>query len=396
MAKLAGKNAIVTGAAGGIGAATARLFLEEGANVVLVDLEQKALDDVARSFDPSRVLTIAADVSQPEDADRYVNEAVGRFGRLDVLFANAGIEGRVCPLTELPVADFDRVLAVNVRGVWLAIRAAARQFQKNRGGSIIATSSVAGGGVAPRLHGQAQRRVAGRFRREPSALAECGRGTGTEQAGDAGGAGIRCCGSLPAPARWCARAGTQSCRQPVRTCADAATRYTAMRPTAWRCDSVPPKPRSLAAVPGVVAVRRERMEHMQTDAGPEWIGADRLWNGTVSGIPATKGEGMVVGVIDTGINPGHPSFAANGPDGYTIINPRGHYFGLCSSCQATCNSKLIGIYDFTDEGTKGVDSVGHGSHVSGIVAGDAMTNSLHGPHRFAAALRVRAWRRTPT
>jgi NAD(P)-dependent dehydrogenase (short-subunit alcohol dehydrogenase family) len=93
MAKLAGKNAIVTGAAGGIGAATARLFLEEGANVTFVDLDQQALDDVARSFDPSRVLTIAADVSLPDDADRYVNEAVKRFGRLDVLFANAGIGG---------------------------------------------------------------------------------------------------------------------------------------------------------------------------------------------------------------------------------------------------------------------------------------------------------------
>ncbi|MGA9334523.1 MAG: S8 family serine peptidase [Rudaea sp.] len=134
----------------------------------------------------------------------------------------------------------------------------------------------------------------------------------------------------------------------------------------------------LAASPGVVGVRRERMEHVQTDAGPEWIGADKLWNGAVSGIRATKGEGVVVGVIDTGINPTHPAFAAKGPDGYTVINPRGHYYGLCASFQATCNDKLIGIYDFTDEGTKGVDSMGHGSHVSGIVAGDAMTNALPG------------------
>lgn len=144
MAKLDGKTAIITGAAGGIGAATARLFVEEGANVALVDLEEAALHAVARPFDPARVLTIAADVSKPEDVDRYVAATVARFGRLDVLFANAGIEGRVCPLAEYPVADFDRVLAVNVRGVWLAVRAAAREFKKAPGGSIIATSSIAG------------------------------------------------------------------------------------------------------------------------------------------------------------------------------------------------------------------------------------------------------------
>lgn len=144
MARLDGKTAIITGAAGGIGAATARLFLEEGANVTLVDLEEQALHAVAQPFDSARVLTIAADVSNPEDVDRYVGATVARFGRLDVLFANAGIEGRVCPLVDYPVADFDRVLAVNVRGVWLAIRAAARQFQKAPGGSIIATSSIAG------------------------------------------------------------------------------------------------------------------------------------------------------------------------------------------------------------------------------------------------------------
>ncbi len=134
----------------------------------------------------------------------------------------------------------------------------------------------------------------------------------------------------------------------------------------------------IATLPGVTGVRRERIEHVQTDAGPEWIGADKLWNAQVPGIAGTKGEGVVVGVIDTGINPTHSAFAATGPDGYAIANPRGHFYGLCASGQATCNNKLIGIYDFTDEGTQGVDSVGHGSHVSGIVAGDAMTNALQG------------------
>ncbi|MGH8041250.1 MAG: S8 family serine peptidase [Rudaea sp.] len=134
----------------------------------------------------------------------------------------------------------------------------------------------------------------------------------------------------------------------------------------------------IATLPGVVGVRRERIEHVLTDAGPEWIGADQLWNGQVSGIAKTHGEGVIIGIVDTGISPTHPSFAATGPDGYAIQNPRGHFYGLCASAQATCNNKLIGIYDFTDEGTKGIDSVGHGTHVSGIAAGDGMNNALHG------------------
>ena len=134
----------------------------------------------------------------------------------------------------------------------------------------------------------------------------------------------------------------------------------------------------IAALPGVSAVRRERIEHVLTDAGPEWIGADALWNGQVSAIAATHGEGVVIGIIDTGINPAHPSFAATGGDGYTHTNPRGHFYGLCTNGNATCNAKLIGIYDMTDEGTQGVDSVGHGSHVAGIAAGNMLSDALQG------------------
>ncbi|HXD83264.1 MAG TPA: S8 family serine peptidase [Rudaea sp.] len=134
----------------------------------------------------------------------------------------------------------------------------------------------------------------------------------------------------------------------------------------------------LATLPGVLGVRRERVSHPLTDAGPEWIGADKLWNGQVPGIAKTKGEGVVIGIIDTGISPTHPSFASTGADGYAIQNPRGHFYGLCASGQATCNNKLIGIYDFTDEGSKGIDTVGHGTHVAGIAAGDGMNNALNG------------------
>ncbi|TLY51929.1 MAG: hypothetical protein E6K53_05790, partial [Gammaproteobacteria bacterium] len=134
----------------------------------------------------------------------------------------------------------------------------------------------------------------------------------------------------------------------------------------------------MAQMPGVASVQRERISRTHTDAGPQWIGADKLWNGQVDGVAATKGEGIVVGVIDSGINPTHPSFAATGGDGYVHTNPRGKQYGLCATGQASCTDKLIGIYDFTDEGTKGVDSTGHGTHVSGIVAGNVYSTTLHG------------------
>jgi subtilisin family serine protease len=134
----------------------------------------------------------------------------------------------------------------------------------------------------------------------------------------------------------------------------------------------------IATLPGVVAVRRSRVEHVLTDAGPQWIGASDVWNGSVPGVAATKGEGVVIGIIDTGINPTHPSFAAAGGDGFTNVNPRGHYYGLCATGQAKCTPKLIGIYDMTDEGSNGVDTVGHGSHVAGIAAGNTMSDALRG------------------
>jgi NAD(P)-dependent dehydrogenase (short-subunit alcohol dehydrogenase family) len=144
MQKLSGRSAIITGAAGGIGFSTAKLFLAEGASVVLVDRDAEALARCAAELDPARVAHVAADVSQPGDVARYVALAVERFGRIDVLFANAGIEGAVMPITEYPVDAFDRVLAVNLRGPFLAIQQAAPIMTKSGGGSIIVTSSVAG------------------------------------------------------------------------------------------------------------------------------------------------------------------------------------------------------------------------------------------------------------
>ncbi len=141
--KLNGKVVIVTGATGGIGAAAVELFLREGARVLLVDLHPEPLRDLARRLGENAA-PCAADVSNPADTGEYVAEAVRRFGGVDVLFANAGIEGSVKPLTECSVDEFDRVFAVNVRGAWLGIKHAAPEMAKRGGGSIVIASSVAG------------------------------------------------------------------------------------------------------------------------------------------------------------------------------------------------------------------------------------------------------------
>ena len=143
MGRLDGKVAIITGAAGGIGSAAAQLFVSEGAKVFLVDLAEAPLRDLGARFG-DRAAWLAADVSSPRDSERYVNEAVARFGGIDVLFANAGTEGAVKSLLDTTPEDFDRVLSVNVRGVWLGIKYAAPKIAMRKGGSIVITSSVAG------------------------------------------------------------------------------------------------------------------------------------------------------------------------------------------------------------------------------------------------------------
>ncbi len=144
MGRLAGRVAIVTGAAGGIGAATAALFVKEGARVMLVDHGERALREVTDAIGGDRVAMVTADVSDVAATDAYVSSTVKRFGGIDVVFANAGTEGRFAPLTEVPIEQFDRVVAINVSGVFLAIRAAAPHIEARGGGSIICTSSVAG------------------------------------------------------------------------------------------------------------------------------------------------------------------------------------------------------------------------------------------------------------
>lgn len=138
------KVAIITGAAGGIGRATTERFVREGAFVMMVDRDEDRLREVAGDIGSPNVALFAADVSDEKQTLAYVAATVGRFGGIDILFANAGIEGLVGPLASYPVAELDRVLAVNVRGTFLGIQAVAPHLITRKRGSIVATSSVAG------------------------------------------------------------------------------------------------------------------------------------------------------------------------------------------------------------------------------------------------------------
>ena len=134
---LADKTAIVTGAAGGIGSAVALRLSEEGARVVVVDLDDAAAERVAQEL-PGDAISVGADVRDERAVESYMAAAVSRFGTVDAVHLNAGYAGRLLPLVDSDEADFDRVIAVNVRGVYLGLRAALRQFRMQGGpGSIV-------------------------------------------------------------------------------------------------------------------------------------------------------------------------------------------------------------------------------------------------------------------
>ena len=149
MARLSGKTALITGGAGGIGQAAARLFTAEGARVALVDRDEAALQAVVQSIGEESASYVVADVTQPEQVEIYVKAAVDRWGGVDIYLANAGIEGMVSPIPDYPLDVFEQVIAVNVTGVWLGLKYVIPVMSERDGGSIVITSSTAGiGGTA--------------------------------------------------------------------------------------------------------------------------------------------------------------------------------------------------------------------------------------------------------
>ena len=143
--RLKDKSIVITGGAGGIGLATAEKMLSQGAEkILLVDLNKDLLEKAAEKLDSKKVEIITADVSKSKDVKKYTEKAIELFGKIDALFLNAGIEGEVKAITEYPEELFDKVIDINVKGVWLGIKHAFPYMQENGGGSIIINSSVAG------------------------------------------------------------------------------------------------------------------------------------------------------------------------------------------------------------------------------------------------------------
>jgi len=143
--QLAGKVALITGAGSGLGEAAAYLLAQEGAKVAALGRSE---DEVKHTVDGIKQkggesMPVVADISQPEQMQRAVKQIGDRWGRLDVVFANAGINGKWAPIEELEPADWDKTLNVNLKGTFLTVKYAV-PYLKKQGGSVIVTSSVNG------------------------------------------------------------------------------------------------------------------------------------------------------------------------------------------------------------------------------------------------------------
>jgi NAD(P)-dependent dehydrogenase (short-subunit alcohol dehydrogenase family) len=143
--RLDGKVALITGAAGEIGAATAKLMIARGARIVAVDRDKAALTRLNAALErPAELLSIEGDVTDESSVRGFIAHAKQAAGKIDVFFNNAGIEGPVHPIADYPLADFRRVIDVNVVGVFLGLKHVIPVIAEAGGGAVINASSVAG------------------------------------------------------------------------------------------------------------------------------------------------------------------------------------------------------------------------------------------------------------
>ncbi|VWM13747.1 SDR family NAD(P)-dependent oxidoreductase [Burkholderia lata] len=146
MESFAGKVAVVTGAATGIGRQAALCFAEAGAQVALLDTVVSAAEDVAHAIERTgaRAIVLRTDVSRADDVRDAIDTTVATFGRLDIAFNNAGIAPRGAPVAEFDEDEWDRTIAVNLKGVWLCMKHECRHMLSFGGGAIVNTSSIMG------------------------------------------------------------------------------------------------------------------------------------------------------------------------------------------------------------------------------------------------------------
>lgn len=145
---LKNKSIIITGAAMGLGLATAKELASQGANLTLVDFNEKSLTDaqkeLAKEFPSVKMVTLVGDASKEEDVKKYVDETVKAFGRIDGLYNNAGIEGKQAPMTEYDINVFKKVIDINLMGVYYGMRYVIPVMQKQKYGRIVNVASVGG------------------------------------------------------------------------------------------------------------------------------------------------------------------------------------------------------------------------------------------------------------
>lgn len=146
MEELSGKSVLITGGGGGIGLAAARSFAKRGAKVALVDISAETGEAAVADLRASghEAVFFRADVSRSEDVQAYVRDTVEAFGGIDVFINNAGWEGRVTPLVDYDEETFDRVIAINLKGVFLGLKHVLAQMYRQGSGSVINVSSLAG------------------------------------------------------------------------------------------------------------------------------------------------------------------------------------------------------------------------------------------------------------
>jgi len=170
--RLVDRSAVITGGASGLGEATARLFVAQGARVLIADVQDDRGSALASELGDGAVYQ-RTDVSRESDIAAAVDRAVSEFGRLDTMFNNAGIVGAVGPIDETPAEEYDATMSILLRGVFLGMKHAARVMKPQNSGCILCTSSIAGlqGGLGPHVYATAKAALVGLTRNVAAELA---------------------------------------------------------------------------------------------------------------------------------------------------------------------------------------------------------------------------------